>query len=145
MNTIALTALCSSELFLSLLLIPGEAIYMEIPRNAEFVDQGFRELIVRSCLEKSEIILRLALLLIRAGMYFLSGRPCYCGCIPFFPSLLQMEKKSRVWVSVRRKTPPCNESSLTEQAPEMKVKSIGRKSTETAFTNKAVLQWCKQI
>lgn len=51
LSTITLTALCSSELFLSFMLISREAMYMEITCNVKFLDQGFKRLRVLSHLE----------------------------------------------------------------------------------------------
>lgn len=111
LSTITLTAMCCSELFLSLSL-SGEALCTEITHNIEFVDRGFRELIVFSHFEKSEIILRLAFLFSKRYISFLFGRSYYKGCVSFLPFALEMERKRRVWFSLHTRKKKKKKSAM---------------------------------
>lgn len=115
LSTITLTAMCCSELFLSLSL-SGEALCTEITHNIEFVDRGFRELIAFSHFEKSEIILRLAFLFSKRYISFLFGRSYYKGCVSFLPFALEMERKRRVWFSLHTRKKKKKEKSAMRVA-----------------------------
>lgn len=109
---------------------------MEITHNVVFIDQGFREVIILSCLEKSAIILRLAFLFGKDRYLFPFWKTLLQWICTFFSPLYCIGKGKTEFYSVfvpikNPKKQTCNESSLTEQAPEMKVKSICRKSAET--------------
>lgn len=100
-------------------------------------------------MEKSEIILRLTFLFSKGRYAFSFWKTVLQWmCSLFSPLYCKWKRKAEFdSLSVHIKK-YCNESSLTEQAPEMKVKSICRKSAETVCGNRncvfslSLLQMC---
>lgn len=72
--------------------------------------------------------------------FFLFERPYYKGFFPFLPSVLEIEEKLEFdFLFVHMKKKKCNESNLTKEAPEMKVKITYRKSAERVCGNTLLL------